>query len=118
MRRAALTLAAATTSAVVLLALPLSPGAPATRTLSVVCNGKERWPVKTMSDRDAAKVDFDPAKIRRIAVKDLRLTNKPLGADAPNDERIAPVETTIYELKATLIEARWIWNRNRSTPLR
>src|SRR4051812_9511903 len=79
----------------------------------VVCNGVQRWDVKTLSDDAAPNVKLAPTDIEQISVKSLRAKNKRAG-DGP--ERIAPEEDTVYELQAQLIEARWVWDKHASTP--
>lgn len=49
-------------------------------------------------------------------MKTLRLKQKP--AHASGDQRIAPVETTVYEVQAALIKARWVWDRSPGKPLK
>src|SRR4051794_11822394 len=85
MRRMRAILAVA--SAVVVLAS--APSAPA-------C-GIERWPEKTLQDRRAALVKFTP---KRISVDTLR--RKRVRRD-PEGFRKAPVETTVYRVRARLI---------------
>jgi hypothetical protein len=94
--------------------LEASRGAPATAASGVVCNGKERWDIKTLSDPAAGKVNLDPAKINKVSVQSLRLKKRPPGF--PEATRSAPVETTVYEVKAALVEARWIWDPRPGTP--
>lgn len=60
--------------------------------------GRDRWPVKTLSDRDAAKVNLNPvdatiSELAQIAVRKRRL---------PQDGRIALEELTTYRLKGTV----------------
>lgn len=61
--------------------------------------GEERWPVKTLSDRRARLVDFDPS---HATVDDLRRKDRPsVGVDTP---RLPGVERTTYRLRARLVE--------------
>jgi hypothetical protein len=83
---------------------------------SVVCNGKERWDIKTLSDPAAGQVNLDPTKIKKVSVKSLRLKTRPPGFS--EEDRVAPVETTVYEVKAALVEARWIWDPRPGTPVK
>jgi len=70
------------------LALGVRSGHPALVRGSVVCNGQERWKIKTLSDPQAGEVKLDPSQIRHISVKTLRLKQKP--AHASVEHRIAP----------------------------
>ena len=56
--------------------------------------GLERWPVKTLSDLDAAKVDFHP---KPTDVTSLRALVAP--ASLPQDRRIAPTELETYAIE-------------------
>ena len=80
---------------------------------SVLCNGVEQWKIKTLADEDAGDVNLDPSAIKHLSVKTLRKFKKPAGA---GEGRIPPVETTVYEVKAALIKARWVWDPSPSTP--
>jgi hypothetical protein len=91
-------------------------GASATAVSGVVCNGQERWEIKTLSDPAAGQVKLDPNEIKKVSVKSLRLKKKPPGSS--EKERIAPVETTVYEVNAALVEARWIWDPSPGTALK
>jgi hypothetical protein len=62
--------------------------------------GLERWPVKTGTDADAAKVDLSavqPTTIAHLAA----LAAPPV---LPQASRIPPVEVTVYQVTATLRE--------------
>ena len=96
------------------LTLGVNSGQPAGARTAVVCNGKERWEVKTLSDPQASAVKLDPTKIKRISIKTLRTKQKPAGAST--EQRISPVETTVYEVEAALIKARWVWDPRPGTP--
>lgn len=56
--------------------------------------GLERWPVKTLSDSDAARVDFHP---RLADVRSLRALAVPISL--PQDRRIAPTELETYAIQ-------------------
>ena len=56
--------------------------------------GLERWPVKTLSDSDATKVDFHP---KPADVTSLRALVAP--ASLPQDRRIAPTELETYTIE-------------------
>ncbi len=77
-------------------------------------HGKERWEIKTLSDPQAGSVKLDPSQIKHISVKTLRTKQKPAGAST--EQRISPVETTVYEVEAALIKARWVWDPRPGTP--
>lgn len=62
--------------------------------LGVHC-GTERWPVKTLSDRDAASVNFTAVQ---SSVTELRGLNAP--ASLPQSSRVAPTEITVYSVTA------------------
>ncbi len=53
--------------------------------------GTERWPVKTLSDGDAARVNFNPVP---ATVSDLRALPAP--GSLPQSSRIAPTELTTF----------------------
>jgi hypothetical protein len=65
--------------------------------VSAVCNGQERWKIKTLADPQAGAVKLDPSQIKQISVKTLRKKQKPSGAST--EQRITPVETTVYEVR-------------------
>jgi hypothetical protein len=110
MPRALLALAAVIVPAA--LAFGVSSGRTDAGTVSVLCKGVERWDIKTLSDVNADQVKLDPSAIKHVSVKTLRLKKKPADA-APG--RIPPVETTVYEVKAALIKARWVWDPRPGT---
>lgn len=60
--------------------------------------GTERWSVKTLSDADRDKVDFTP---KETTVGWLVSQEHP--AQSPADQRIGPVETQTYKVRARLI---------------
>ncbi len=61
--------------------------------------GVERWAVKTLTDSDAAKVNFQavPGSVGT-------LVSLPKPAALPKNSRIAPVELTVYTVKAHVEE--------------
>src|SRR3954452_15269578 len=61
--------------------------------------GVERWPEKTLQDRRASRVNFTPV---RSTVDALRRTRVVRDADGL---RKAPVETTVYRVRAQLVGA-------------
>ena len=68
-------------------------------TAAVKC-GTERWPIKTLSDKNASKVSF---KAIDTTVKHLRSLNRPdVHEDSP---RLKPVEYHAYKVRAALIES-------------
>src|SRR5256884_7061537 len=60
--------------------------------------GTERWSVKTLSDADRDKVDFTP---KEATVGWLVSQEHP--AQSPADQRIGPIETQTYKVRARLI---------------
>jgi hypothetical protein len=77
--------------------LVAAPRAPLQAQACAHC-GSERWAVKTLSDRDRAKVDPSP----------VLTTIGTLGALAmprhrPEDQRIAPTELTTYRIRAVIV---------------
>jgi hypothetical protein len=69
-------------------------------TVRVLSCGTERWPVKTGTDADVGSVDTVNVQPTTIEA----LTGLPEPSAKPQDHRVAPVETTVYELSATLKE--------------
>ncbi|MDP9237413.1 MAG: hypothetical protein M3P30_08470 [Chloroflexota bacterium] len=61
--------------------------------------GVERWPVKTLSDGDAGRIDFTPVP---ATVAQLRAL--PFPASHPQASRIAPTELTTFSITATVVE--------------
>ena len=61
--------------------------------------GVERWPVKTLSDRDAGRVDLEPQK---SSVSELRALRKP--SSLPVASRIAPTELTTFAVHGQVKE--------------
>jgi hypothetical protein len=61
--------------------------------------GAAQWPVKTLSDADNCKVNFQP-----VPATITQLTSIPLPPDLPNDHRIAPVELTTFVVRARILD--------------
>jgi hypothetical protein len=65
------------------------------------CVGKERWTVKTGTDGDADEVDLNQQPTpATIGV----LTHKSEPTHKPTKARVPPVETTVFQVSATLVE--------------
>jgi len=62
--------------------------------------GVERWSVKTGTDADVAKVNLGSTTATTIAGLDARTAPNTL----PSNNRVAPTETTVFSLSATLTE--------------
>jgi hypothetical protein len=69
--------------------------------------GKERWPVKTGTDRDIALVD--KTKVVQTTVEEMAGVPRPSDMQPPTqefsvyqDQRSEPVETTVWQLEATV----------------
>jgi hypothetical protein len=62
--------------------------------------GVERWSVKTGTDADAAKINLASTTTTSIAFLD----GLAQPASLPANNRIAPTETTVFQLQATLVE--------------
>ena len=60
--------------------------------------GRERWPVKTGTDADAAHIDL--GTVNPTTIQHLASLAPP--AALPQDSRIPPVEVTVYQVQATL----------------
>lgn len=60
--------------------------------------GVERWSVKTGTDADAGKITLEPATQTTVA----ELDALPAPGNLPDDSRIQPTETTVFQLSATL----------------
>lgn len=67
--------------------------------------GKERWAVKTGTDDDAAAVSPTPVGTTVAALRALPAP-APAEIETHPTQRIAPVETTLYRVSATLVEYR------------
>jgi hypothetical protein len=61
--------------------------------------GRERWSVKTGTDSDAGRVNLTAAYQTTISY----LVSLPYPRDIPNDGRVVPVETTKWQVDATLV---------------
>jgi len=61
--------------------------------------GVERWPVKTLSDQDATRVNFTPVQSSVAALRSLAAP-----APLPQSSRIAPTELTVFTLTAQVVE--------------
>jgi len=62
--------------------------------------GVERWSVKTGTDADAASITLQSTTATTIA----SLAGKTKPSSLPANNRVAPTETTVYRLAATLTE--------------
>jgi phytoene dehydrogenase-like protein len=93
-----------------LIALLVHPGDQARSATSAECPGEYRWPVKTLSDLDADKVDLHPVN---AGVADFWNDKRPTGLK--QDRRHAPLETTTYRVKAVLKYARWVDEKPTAT---
>ncbi len=62
--------------------------------------GVERWPVKTGTDADAAKITLQSTTPTTIA----DLAARPAPATLPQNNRVAPTETTVFRVSATLTQ--------------
>jgi hypothetical protein len=71
-----------------------------------LCGGKERWGIKTLSDRRVGRVNFDAPK--RHSIHYLITREDPhVGADTLRDEDGSHVEVTVYHLVGVrLVDAR------------
>jgi len=63
--------------------------------------GVERWPVKTLSDQDAAKVDFTLGPSSVIKLRSLAAP-----ASLPPSSRIAPTELSVFIVTAEVVEMK------------
>jgi hypothetical protein len=75
----------------------ISSPAPA---IGVQC-GEERWPVKTLSDQEAARVNFTPVGSSVAALRSLAAP-----APLPQSSRIAPTELTVFAVTAQVVEMK------------
>jgi hypothetical protein len=81
--------------------LPVTAALPQSVASAIQCNGGNRWPVKTGTDADVSKVDLSSTTATTIkALKALT----PGTTTFPQDNRIPPVELTVYSLSATLVK--------------
>ncbi len=65
----------------------------------VLACGKERWPVKTGTDKDAAKVNESPTP---ATINQLRQISAPINPNIRPDTRYSATELTTYELTGWL----------------
>ena len=63
--------------------------------LQVYACGKERWSVKTVTDKDAAKVQESPTP---ATINQLRQIPAPINPNIRSTSRYSPVELTTYEV--------------------
>jgi hypothetical protein len=82
--------------------------APAHQAIAARCDGSERWAIKTLADRDAREIK---AKVKKRTVRQLLGRRRPPGFT--EKIRNPGVETTVFEVEASVIEARWV-NQPRS----
>ena len=61
--------------------------------------GVDRWPVKTGTDPDAGKVDLSSTTATTVT----GLSSLAMPSSYPQDNRIAPTETTVFSVSATLV---------------
>src|SRR5436305_61908 len=69
-------------------------------TPSLFACGVERWSVKTGTDADVGKINFASTTANTIAT----MRGWPTPGTIPANNRIAPYETTVWVLNATLVE--------------
>lgn len=62
--------------------------------------GVERWSVKTGTDADAGKISLQSTTSTTIA----SLVAIPAPSNLPDNNRVSPTETTVYQVRATLKE--------------
>lgn len=79
---------------------PTTPTPTVTYTWPPAACGIERWHVKTGTDPQAGSVDLAAERLTTVAA----LASLPAPVMLPSDARIAPVETTVYRVIATLVE--------------
>jgi hypothetical protein len=84
---------------VAMTARPASSGTSALRP----CDGSERWDIKTLADIDVGQVQ---STVKHKFVQQLWAMNRP--SHFSTKIRNPGAETTVYEVKASLIEARWV----------
>jgi hypothetical protein len=64
--------------------------------------GYDRWPVKTLNDRDRDRVNLTPVDATVAALGAIQIHQIPY----PNDRRIQPEELKVYRVRARLMEVR------------
>lgn len=62
--------------------------------------GKERWHIKTGTDPNATALKLTPQKTS--IAKLVRIPRQHVTNSLPDDQRVPPVETTLYQIDATL----------------
>jgi hypothetical protein len=86
---------------VALAAAAIASGVAAQRTAPAAKCGAERWAVKTLSDSAASSINFN-AKSTTVDA----LRGKSVGPTHFSTPRTPPVETTVYRVHASLVDAR------------
>ncbi len=86
----------------VLVALPYRP-APTQAAPPATC-GVWRWGIKTLSDADAAQVNFTP---RARTIRTLRKFTAP-GELSKTTSRLSPLEFHTYRVRARLLQHKWV----------
>ncbi len=76
----------------------VSPSSPAPADAGVHC-GTERWPVKTLSDPDAAGINFTPVPSSVAALRGIHAPES-----LPQSARVPSTEVTIFSVNAQLVE--------------
>src|SRR5262249_40221285 len=64
--------------------------------------GHDRWPVKTLTDKDSKRVNFKPADSTVAKLAGIPIHEIPY----PEDRRIEPEELQVYRVPARLLEVR------------
>ena len=64
--------------------------------------GYDRWPVKTLNDRDRNRVNFAPVGATVADLSAIQIHQIPY----PHDRRVQPEELRVYRVRARLIEVR------------
>jgi hypothetical protein len=76
---------------------------PAHQAVAARCDGKERWAIKTLADPDARQIK---ATVKKRTVRQLVARRRP--PEFTEKVRNPGVEMTVFEVEASLIEARWV----------
>jgi hypothetical protein len=100
-RRAVAVLAIAAAAGTWALAVSRGVGGPPADARAALRCGVERWPVKTLSDRDAGRVDLRPRPTSVIALRGVAHPRR-----LPPDRRVAPFELRTYRIVALLLAAK------------
>ena len=74
---------------------------PSSASVTGVQCGVERWPVKTLSDQDAAQVNFTPVQSSVAALRSLVPPASP-----PQSSRIGATELTVFTITAQVVEMK------------